>query len=100
MNQEDHLPSAQATISADDDRVRVTTWNFQDGDETGDHRHEYDYVVVPVTGGTFAVVDTSGGTREMTQEAAVGYTGRQGTEHNVINRSGRVAIFVEIELKG
>ena len=53
-----------------------------------------------VTGGTFAVVDTSGATREMTQEAAVGYTGRQGTEHNVINRSGRVAIFVEIELKG
>jgi quercetin dioxygenase-like cupin family protein len=93
------VPSAQATTSADDDRLRITTWTFQDGEETGDHRHEYDYVVVPVTGGTFAVVDAGGATREMTQDAAVAYTGRQGTEHNVINRSGRVAIFVEIELK-
>ena len=94
------MPSARPTISADDDRVRVTTWTFQAGEETGHHRHEYDYVVVPVTGGTFAVVDPAGASREMTQESAAAYTGRQGTEHNVINRSGRVAIFVEIELKG
>jgi len=94
------VPSAQATLNADGDRVRVTTWTFQDGEETGHHRHELDYVVVPVTGGTFAVVDPGGATRQMTQEPAGAYTGRQGTEHNVINRSGRVAIFVEVELKG
>jgi len=35
----------------DDERVRVTTWTFAaDGDETGHHVHEYDYLVVPVTG--------------------------------------------------
>ncbi len=93
------MPTAHSTTHADDDRVRVTTWTFQDGEETGHHRHEYDYVIVPVTGGTFAVVDPGGATREMTQEAAAAYTGREGTEHNVINRSGRTAIFVELELK-
>jgi hypothetical protein len=36
----------------------------------------------------------------MTQHAGVAYLGRAGTEHNVINRTGRTAVFVEIELKG
>jgi len=93
------MPSAQSDISADDDRVRITTWTFQDGQDTGHHRHEYDYIVVPVSGGTFAVTEMDGSTREMTQQAAVAYLGRAGTEHNVTNRSGRTAVFVEIELK-
>lgn len=93
------MPTAQPTTSHDDARVRVTIWTFQDGEDTGHHRHEYDYVVVPVTGGTFEVVDPDGATRQMAQEAATAYTGRRGTEHNVINRSGRLASFVEIEMK-
>jgi hypothetical protein len=35
----------------------------------------------------------------MTQEAAVAYLGRAGTEHDVVNRSGDTAVFVEVELK-
>ncbi len=93
------MAAAQATTSADDDRVRITTWTFQDGEDTGHHTHEYDYIVVPVTGGTFAIIEPDGSTREMTQQSAVAYLGRAGTEHNVINRSGRAAIFVEVELK-
>jgi beta-alanine degradation protein BauB len=90
---------ATFTTTVDDDRVRVTTLTFEDGDETGDHRHAYDYIVVPVTGGTFEVHERDGTTRELAQEAGTPYLGREGTEHNVINRSGRVATFVEIELK-
>jgi quercetin dioxygenase-like cupin family protein len=90
---------ARSTRTADDDRVRVTTLAFDDGDETGDHRHEYDYLVVPVTGGTFTVVERDGSIRDLVQEAGAPYLGRAGTEHNVINASGRAATFVEIELK-
>ena len=93
------MPSGRARTTADNERVRITIWTFQDGEDTGDHRHEFDYVVVPVTGGTFVVVDTDGSTRNMIQEAAAPYLGRAGTEHNVINRSGGSATFVEIELK-
>jgi quercetin dioxygenase-like cupin family protein len=90
---------ARSTRDADDDRVRVTTLAFDDDDETGDHTHEYDYLVVPVTGGTFTVVERDGSTRELVQEAGAPYLGTAGTEHNVINASGRPATFVEIELK-
>jgi quercetin dioxygenase-like cupin family protein len=93
------MPIARSTRSVDDERVRVTTLVFGDGDETGEHRHEYDYLVVPVTGGTFTVVERDGSTRELAQEAGVPYLGTAGTEHNVINASGRAATFVEIELK-
>jgi len=90
---------ARSDRSNDDDRVRVTTFTFADGDETGDHRHEYDYVVVPVTGGTFEVTDRDGAVRTLEQAAGAAYLGREGTDHNVVNRSGRTAVFVEIELK-
>jgi quercetin dioxygenase-like cupin family protein len=93
------MPIARSTRTVDDERLRVTTLTFGDGDETGDHRHEYDYLVVPVTGGTFTVVERDGSTRELAQEAGRPYLGRAGTEHNVINASGRAATFVEIELK-
>ena len=73
--------------------------HFNDGDETGHHRHACDYIVVPVTGGTFGVEEPDGTTRELAQVAGAPYQGRAGTEHNVVNRSGRTVSFVEIELK-
>jgi beta-alanine degradation protein BauB len=93
------MAAARPTITADDDRVRITTWEFEDGAATGRHTHEFDYVVVPVTGGTFEAVAPDGGTRTLAQEAGVAYVGAAGTEHDVVNRSGRAASFVEIELK-
>ena len=94
------MSTAQATTAVDDERVRVTTWTFrEDGEATGWHVHEYDYLVVPVTGGTFAVTAPDGGTRERIQEAGSPYLGTAGTEHDVVNVSGAPAVFVEIELK-
>jgi hypothetical protein len=90
---------ARTDVSADDDRVRITTLTFEDGDETGSHRHGHDYIVVPITGGTFEVTDRDGTRRRLEQAAGSPYRGRQGTDHNVVNRSGETAIFVEIELK-
>jgi len=93
------MSTARSRTNIDDDRVRITTWTFQDGENTGHHRHEYDYVIVPISGGTFLITEPDGTTREMTQQAAVAYIGRAGTEHDVINRSGDTAVFVEVELK-
>ena len=92
---------AQGKVSTwqDDERVRVTGWTFADGESTGPHRHEHDYLVVPITGGTFEVVDADGSTRTMTQRPGAPYQGKAGTEHDVINRSRQTATFVEVELK-
>lgn len=90
---------AQPTLLADDDDVRITSWSFGQGDSTGQHRHELDYVVVPVTGGTFAVTGTDGKVGEMTQEAGVPYARRAGVLHDVTSTSGGRVVFIEIEFK-
>jgi beta-alanine degradation protein BauB len=94
------MSPAQTTTVVDTEQIRVTRWTFEaDGDATGWHVHEYDYVVVPVTGGTFTVTEPDGGTRELIQEAGAPYVGSAGTEHDVVNASGASAAWVEIELK-
>ncbi len=94
------MSAANATTAIDDQQIRVTSWTFDGaGDATGPHVHEYDYVVVPVTGGRFTVTNSEGATREMTQHAGSPYRGSAGTAHNVANSGDTRAVFVEIELK-
>ena len=95
------MAEARATVGVDTDQVRVTTWTFDGpGAAIGRHRHEFDYVVVPVTGGTFTVIDPDGSEREMNQVAGAPYLGTAGTEHDVVSAGEGEAVFVEIELKG
>lgn len=90
---------AEATQYTNDSCARTTAWIFAQGAETGQHVHEFDYVVIPITGGSFHVVDKTGEAHDMSQEAGVPYSGTKGTAHNVINQSGKQAVFVEVELK-
>jgi beta-alanine degradation protein BauB len=93
------MTEAAGVVSVDSDRVRVTTWTFEPEAATGPHRHEFDYVVVPVAGGVFTVVDPDGSERQMDQVAGSAYPGTAGTEHDVVNATDREVVFVEIELK-
>ncbi len=94
------MTEATGAVSEDNDRVRITTWTFETaGAATGRHRHEFDYIVVPVTGGTFTVTDADGNALERHQVAGEPYLGTEGTDHDVVNNSDREAVFVEIELK-
>jgi quercetin dioxygenase-like cupin family protein len=94
------MTQAEHRISIDDERIRVTTWTFPEaGATTGPHVHEHDYVVVPVTGGTFVVTAADGERRELTQQAGVPYQGVTGTAHEVVNGTDSAAEFVEVELK-
>ena len=94
------MPEAHGNVSVDNQRVRVTTWTFDGpGAAIGQHRHEFDYIVVPVTGGTFRVLELDGSEREMEQVAGSPYLGKVGTEHDVVSAGDGEAVFVEIELK-
>jgi quercetin dioxygenase-like cupin family protein len=90
--------SAQPTVLIDDDRVRVTRWQFAPGAATGWHRHEYDYVIVPLTDGTLRLVEPDG---ERDSELRVGdpYKREAGVEHDVVNANEHEFAFVEVELK-
>ena len=89
---------AVATARIDNERVRVTEWRFAPGATTGFHRHEYDYVVVPMTTGRLASTGPAGAS---VAELVIGlpYFRPAGVEHDVRNVNAFEFVFVEIELK-
>lgn len=91
-------PAASSTVQVDNDRLRVTEWRFAPGAATGHHRHEFDYVVVPLTTGQLRLVEASG-ERVAELTAGVSYYRDAGVEHDVINASPGEFVFIEIEVK-
>ncbi len=93
------MNDAVPTVMIENDRVRVTEWKFPPDSHTGWHRHEMDYVVVPVTNGQLHLKETDG---ERDIELVLGqpYFREEGVEHDVINQSMTdTVIFVEVETK-
>ena len=93
------MGAATPTRLIDNERVRVTEWRFRPGEATGWHRHEFDYVVVPVTTGQLHLKEPDG---ERTIEIVTGspYFREEGVEHDVINPSDTDdVIFIEVEMK-
>jgi quercetin dioxygenase-like cupin family protein len=88
-----------ATQLVDDDRVRVTRFDFAPGAETGWHRHSMDYVITAVTDCHMLLEDPDGSTRQVLVPAGTAYRRAEGVEHNVINNGDQVMSFVEVELK-
>lgn len=92
------MTQATAIVQIDNDRVAVTEWRFAPGAETGWHRHEYDYVVVPLMNGKLLLKDKAG---DSVSELSAGksYFREAGVEHNVINAGDGEFAFVEIQMK-
>lgn len=90
---------AVATQQIDDDRVRVTRFDFTPGAETGWHVHGMDYVITAITDCQMLLEDKSGEARKVLVPAGTSYRRMQGIEHNVINDGGAPMSFVEVELK-
>ena len=89
---------AVPTVQVDNDRVRVIEWRFAPGAATGWHRHEFDYVVVPMTTGKLLLKEGDG-ERYAELTAGVSYSREIGVEHNVINANDYEFVFVEVEMK-
>ncbi len=81
----------------DNDRARVTRHRLAPGTHTGFHRHEFDYVVVPVTPGRMRILE-GGEERFSDLLPGVAYFRPAGVEHDVFNGGDQELIFVEIEL--
>ncbi|MDG1936572.1 MAG: cupin [Paracoccaceae bacterium] len=90
---------ATAITLIDDARVRVTRFEFGVGQQTGWHRHEYDYVITAITDCHMQLEHLDGTVTHATVLAGSAYRREVGIEHNVINWGKESMSFVEIELK-
>lgn len=89
---------AHGVVQLENEHFRVTEWTIEPGGVIPMHRHEHEYVVVPMVTDRMYVVQPDGG--EIVSELVKGqsYTRPAGSEHQVENRvSGSPIVFVEIE---
>ena len=91
--------AAVATQVIDDNRVRVTRFDFAPGAETGWHTHGFDYVITAITDCRMALEEPGGETRDVHVPSGDSYRRNAGVEHNVINAGAQKMSFVEVELK-
>jgi beta-alanine degradation protein BauB len=92
-------PACTATVLVDDDRVRVTRFDFASGAETGWHRHGHYYVITAVTDCHMLLEEPGGGEQRVLVPAGTAYRRSEGVEHNVVNDGQAGMSFVEVELK-
>lgn len=91
--------TATGTVQVETAETRVTEWRLPAGSAIGHHRHEHDYVVVPITDGVLTVV-SAGGSVQSPITMGQSYFRKAGVEHDVRNDTTREIVFVEIEIKG
>ncbi|WP_207484382.1 cupin domain-containing protein [Arenibaculum pallidiluteum] len=91
-------PKAEPTVQFDDAELRVTLWSFAPGAETGWHRHDHDYLVVPLSDGEL-LLETPDGPVRAGLSTGGSYRRPSGVEHNVVNANAFPFRFVEVEFK-
>jgi quercetin dioxygenase-like cupin family protein len=90
--------AAEPTVHIDNDRVLVTEWVLGVGESTGPHRHERDYVVVPLTDGVLRMTAPDGSQTVGDLAAGRPYFRTAGVEHEVTNAGDTPVAFIETEL--
>lgn len=85
-------------VQVDNSDVRVTRWTLAVGDGTGEHRHEHDYVVVPITAGRMHITNADGTQATSKLAQGVAYYRQAGAKHNVRNDGVDFLDFVEVEV--
>jgi len=88
-----------ATQMIDDERTRVTRFDFAPGQQTGWHRHGFDYVITAVTDCHMRLELPGDEVTEVTVPAGTAYRRSEGVEHNVVNAGDTPMSFVEVEIK-
>ncbi|MDQ8732152.1 cupin domain-containing protein [Bradyrhizobium sp. LHD-71] len=89
---------AVPTLLAEDERAKITRWDFAPGATTGWHEHAMDYAVVMMTDATMAY-EMDGVVTETTLKAGQSYIRPAGIKHDVRNNGENHMAFIEIEMK-
>ena len=89
--------TAIGTPLIDNKRTKVTEWSFSaKGDNTGWHKHDNDYVVIPLFTGDLCIFD---GDKKSISSLSQGvpYFRERGVAHDVINANDFPCKFIEVE---
>ena len=98
MNDEANAHGSTGEVQLENAHFRVTKWTIAPGGAIPMHRHEHEYVVIPLVTATMHVVSGEGD--EIAAQLVTGqsYTRPAGSEHRVENRGAGAAVsFVEVE---
>ena len=91
--------TAESIVQHDNNRTRVTLWKFVPGAATGWHRHEMDYVIVPLTSGKLKMLELEGKENVVHLASGISYFRKAGVEHDVVNVNDYEFAFLEVEFK-
>ena len=92
-------PTAAYETLHEDDKTRITLFNIKPGEQTGWHRHEFDYVAVQQSGGRLHLDYADGSTRDIDYKPGVALAVAAPVEHNAINVGDVDIVALEIEYK-
>ena len=90
---------AKSKIIINNDKIRVTNWFFKPGEETGEHVHEYDYLVIPMVDGILKIINEDGSVSMSELNKGLPYFRQKGTKQNVITTNKFEYSFIEVEIK-
>jgi hypothetical protein len=90
--------TAVGRLLIENKRTKVTEWSFSvEGDNTGWHEHDNDYLVIPLFTGDLCIFD--GDKRSISSlSQGVPYFRERGVTHDVINANDFPCKFIEVEL--
>ena len=97
QNDGNSVGAAIGTPLIDNKRTKVTEWSFSvKGDNTGWHKHDNDYVVIPLFTGDLCIFD---GDKKSISSLSKGlpYFRERGVSHDVINVNDFRCKFIEVE---
>jgi quercetin dioxygenase-like cupin family protein len=92
-------PVAAFNLLLEDDKTRITYWVIKPGEQTGWHRHEFDYVAVQQSAGRLHLDYADGSVREIDYTPGVALAASAPVEHNAINVGDVDIVALEIEYK-
>lgn len=94
------MSESSSEVVFENDRFRVTRWTIEPGGEIPMHRHEHDYVVVPMSRSVMHVTTSDDELIVAELEPGVAYARAVGSEHRNENRGDALVDFIEVEWLG
>ena len=93
------VPIARSEVLIDNDTTRITHWTIRPGEQTGWHRHEWDYATYQMSEGRLHSIDVDGNELVIDYQPGVSMAVTAPLEHNASNIGDVDLVALEIEYK-